>query len=443
MTTEHPPVRKREIFGWAMFDFANSSYTTVIVTVAYSVYFTQLVAPADNADFLWSIGVTVSNLLAVLFGPLVGAVADDSGRKKLFLFASYLLCVAATASLWFVRPGMVVTGVVLFIVSNLGFVFGENFAGAFLPEISTPRNIGRVSGLGWGLGYFGGLLCLVLIFPLLQGDFVAANVPGLRLAWVVTAGFFLVAGIPTFVLLKERARRGPKRTPVEYAKVGYARLADTVRSVAHFSQLARFLVAFFVMNAGFAAVIYFSAIYAQNTLGFEAGELIVLFIVVQLSSAAGALGVGYLQDRLGARASLAITLLAWIGVCVGAYFVQEKLHFFAISLVAGLCVGSLQACARAVVGMFSPIEKAGEFFGFWGLAGKAAFAVGPLAFGLLSSITGSQRLAILSVGVFFVLGLLGLLPVDEARGRQAAATWSERHGEGPGKTAAGGDAGLL
>jgi len=447
MTTQHAPVKKREIFGWAMFDFANSSYTTVVVTVAFSVYFTQLVAPSGRADFLWSVGVTLSNALVVLLAPLVGAVADDSGRKKLFLFASYVVCVAGTASLWFVLPGMVILGLTLFIVSNVAFSFGENFAGAFLPEISTAQNIGRISGFGWGLGYFGGLACLLAVFPLLRGDFVAANLAQLRLAWVVTALFFLIAGVPTFLLLRERAPRGPRRSLGGYAREGYRRVADTVHALRHFSQLARFLAVFFVFTCGLAAVIYFSAIYAKRTLGFAAGELIVLFLVVQVSSAAGALGFGWLQDRLGAILTIRITLVLWIGVCVVAYFTGSKTTFFIVSLVAGLGIGSLQSASRAMVGLFSPLEKTGEFFGFWGLAGKAAFAFGPLVFGALSSLTGSQRVAILSTAIFFIVGLVGLALVDETKGRAAAEAWDEQRrsvggpeaGGGPG-TAAGTDA---
>jgi MFS transporter, UMF1 family len=432
MTTRHSPVQKREIFGWAMFDFANSSYTTVVVTVAFSVYFTQLVAPEGSADFLWSVGVTLSNSLVVLLAPLVGAVADDSGRKKLFLFASYLVCVAGTASLWFVLPGMVALGLALFVISNLAFSFGENFAGAFLPEISTPRNIGKISGFGWGLGYFGGLACLLAIFPFLRGDFVVSNLAQLRAAWLVTALFFLLAGIPTFVLLRERAPRGPRRSVAGYAREGYRRVSATVRSLGHFSQLARFLAVFFVFTCGLAAVIYFSAIYARTTLGFEAGELIVLFLVVQVSSAAGALGFGWLQDRLGAVLTIRVTLVLWIGVCVVAFFTGSKTIFFAVSLAAGLGIGSLQSASRAMVGLFSPLEKTGEFFGFWGLAGKGAFAVGPLVFGVLSSLTGSQRVAILSTGIFFVAGLVGLALVDEKAGRAAAEAWDERRRKAPG-----------
>jgi UMF1 family MFS transporter len=426
MSTHPPPVRRREIFGWAMFDFANSSYTTIIVTVAYSVYFTKVVVGGDRADWVWSLGITISNTLVVLLAPVVGAVADDSGRKKLFLFATYLVCVVGTGALYFVVPGAVVLGILLFVVSNVAFSFGENFAGAFLPEISTPANIGKISGFGWGLGYFGGLGCLLLVFPLLRGGFTVANSHDLRLAWVVTAAFFLVAAIPTFAFLDERAPRGPRRSVLGYARVGFGHLATTVRSLRQFSELARFLAIFFVYSCGLMAVIAFAAIFAERSLGFAPGELIVLFMVLQLSSAAGALLFGWLQDRLGARATIQLTLVLWVAVCVASYFCTSKAVFWGIALAAGLGIGSLQSASRAMVGLFSPPEKSGEFFGFWGLAGKGAYAVGPATFGVLSSVSGSQRFALLSTAAFFLVGLLGMLFVDERTGHAQARAWHER-----------------
>ena len=244
------PIQKREIFGWAMFDFANSSYTTVIVTVAFAIYFTKLVAPGDQADFLWGLCITLSNIVVVILAPVMGAIADDSGRKKLFLAGTYISCVVGTAALWFVLPGMIALGMTLFIISNVAFAMGENFAGAFLPEISTPKNIGRISGFGWGLGYLGGLGCLFLIMPLIEGGFSLENVGNLRLAWVVTALFFLVAGVPTFLFLRERAPRGPSRSFAEYTRIGFSRLSTTAHSLRHFTELARFLLIFFVFSCG-------------------------------------------------------------------------------------------------------------------------------------------------------------------------------------------------
>ena len=409
------PVKRREIFGWAMFDFANSSYTTVIVTVAFSVYFTKLVAPGAGADWTWSIGVGISNLIVLVTAPIIGAIADGSGRKKLFLAATYLVCVVGTAALYLVMPGQVILGLALFVISNVAFSYGENFAGAFLPEISTPDNIGKISGFGWGLGYFGGLGSLVLIMPLIKPGFTLENLANLRLSWVMTAVFFLVAGLPTMILLKERARRGDKLSVVGYTRQGFERLLSTARALKHFSELARFLGVFFIYNCGLMAVIAFSAIYA---------DLIYLFIVLQLSAAAGALLFGWVQDRLGAKLTVQVTLALWIAVSGGAYLATTKQEFWVVALAAGLGIGSLQSASRAIVGLFSPPSKSGEFFGFWGLAQRAAYVVGPFAFGGISSLTGSQRSAILVNGAFFVLGMVAMSWISIARGRAAAERWN-------------------
>jgi MFS transporter, UMF1 family len=423
-----PPPSRREIFGWAMFDFANSSYTTVIVTVAFSVYFTRLVAPPGQGEALWGRGIALGNLIVLLLSPIVGAIADDSGRKKLFLFFTYATCVLGTALLYFVTPGQVGWGLTLFVLSFIGFSFGENLAGAFLPEISTPKNIGKISGLGWGLGYFGGLASLLLVQPLLAGDFAESNLPNLRLAWLVTAVFFLLAALPTFLFLKERAPRGTG-TFVRYVKDGFLRLGQTARSVRHFSEILRFLIVFFFYQAGLTSVVAFAGIYAANTLGFTFGELIFLFILLQLSSAGGAFVFGGLQDRIGATRTIQITLVLWILVCAGVYFVQTKGAFWGVALFAGLGIGSLQSASRALVGLFAPPEKSAEFFGFWGLAGKAAYMIGPLIFGEIAMRSGSQRIAMLSTAAFFLLGLIGMSFIDDRRGLAAAQAWHERAGE--------------
>ncbi len=423
-----PPVRRSEIIGWAMFDFANSSYTTLIVTVAYSVYYTKLVAPGAQADFLWGLGIFVANLIVMLGGPVVGAMADDMGRKKLFLAGTYLLCVGGTLALWFVKPGMVALGLALFVLSNLGFSFGENLVAAFLPEISTPENVGRISGFGWGLGYFGGLACLLLCFPLLAGDFKLENLANLRLAWVATGLFFLIAALPTFLFLRERAHRGPRRSVSEYFRVSFSRLLTTGRSLRHFSELGWFLGVFFVFSCGLTAVIAFASIFAERTLGFTSKELMLLFIALQLSSAIGAFVFGGIQDKVGARRTIQVTLLLWIAVCALAFVANSKGLFWGVALGAGFGIGSLQSASRGLVGLFSPVEKSGELFGLWGLAGKGAYMLGPLLFGAISSASGSQRFAILSTAAFFALGLVGMARVDEARGKAAAAAWAEPGG---------------
>ncbi len=424
-----PPVRKREIFGWAMFDFANSSYTTVIVTVAFSVYFTTLVAPGGRGDWLWGLGVLISNLAVLASAPLVGALADGSGRKKAFLAAAWLMCVVGTGLLWFAGPGQVALALALFVVSNVAYAMGESLVGGFLPEISNPRNVGRISGFGWGLGYFGGLACLLLVRPLLAGDFVVANLDNLRLVWPLTAAFFFAAGIPTFLFLRERAPRVAHRSLGQFAAEGVARLRATASALGHFRQLARFLVVFFIYSCGLMTVIAFAGIYSKKTLAFTANELVILFLVLQITSAAGAFAGGPVQDRLGSRRTLQWVLVLWIVVCAGAAAVTTKTGFWYIALASGLGIGSLQAASRGLVGLFSPVAKSGEFFGFWGLAMRAAYALGPFAFGSISALTGSQRTAVLITAVFFIGGWIGLLFIDEREGRVAAEAWDARAAE--------------
>ncbi|MBP1643862.1 MAG: transporter [Acidobacteria bacterium] len=408
-----------------MFDFANSSYTTIIVSFFFSNVFIQLIAAGPDADLWWGRATGLANLVVFLLSPLVGAIADESGRKKGFLFATYALCVGATAALWLVRPGEILPAIVLFVVSNIAFSFGENFAGAFLPEISTPANVGRVSGFGWGLGYLGGLLSLALVFPLVRGGITLDNYENLRLVWPVTAAFFLVAALPTFLILRERAPR--RREPFGYyLRNGFGRLGQTVHAARTFRELVRFLAVFFVFSIGLTAIIAFFGVYAVTTLHFTPVEMVLLGALLQVPSALGAVTFGLLQDRLGARRTLQAALLLWIAVSATTALVDEKRTFWFVAMAAGLGIGSLQAASRALVGLFSPVDKSGEFFGLWGLAGKGAYALGPLLFGWISSASGSQRTAALVNGAFFVAGLLGMFLIDERRGREAAAAWNGR-----------------
>jgi UMF1 family MFS transporter len=312
--------------------------------------------------------------------------------------------------------------IALFVISNVAFSFGENFAGAFLPEISTPETIGRISGFGWGLGYFGGLLSLACAFPLARAGIEMANYERLRLIWPMTGLFFLLAGLPTFLILRERA---PRRSEpfAYYVKNGFGRVADTLRSAGEFNQLVRFLAVFFVYSIGLMSTIAFFGVYADKTLGFTVLELFLLGALMQIPAALGAVVFGLVQDRLGAQRTLQIALALWIFVSVTVALATQKTTFWAIAMVAGLGIGSVQASSRALVGAFSPVEKSGEFFGLWGLAGKAAYACGPLIFGFVSATTGSQRASVWVNGLFFLVGLVALFAVDERRGRAAAAAW--------------------
>ncbi len=412
-----------EIFGWCMFDFANSSYTTVIVTFAYSVYFVETVAPGkglaqETADLLWGAANWLSQGLVLLTAPVVGAITDFSGAKKRFLFVTYLGCVLGTACLGLVGPGDVVLGLALFVISNLFYSSGENIIAAFLPEIATQDTMGRVSGLGWALGYLGGLASLGACFYFLKDGVRPEHATAVKLSFVVVAAFFFLAAIPTFIFLRERAV--PQALPAgrNYVGVGFSRVLETLRHVRRHRQLFRFLFVFLSYTCGINIVVTFAIIFAKREIGMTMESLLVFFIVMQLSASLGAFLFGILQDRMSSRLAIQLSLVLWLSVCVGGYFTRTETMLYVVGSIAGLAMGSAQSGGRALVGSFSPVDRAGEFFGFWGLFWKLS-GIGPLLFGVVR-LWVDTRTAILLTGLFFVAGMIGMLFIDEEEGKRAA-----------------------
>ena len=402
-----PPVKRREIFGWCCFDFANSSFTTIIITVVYAVYFTQVVAAGDaRAAGWWGTALAVSQLGAILIGPLLGAVADATARKKAFLLVSAVVCSLGTAALAFVGPGEIALALGLVIVANLAFSLSENLCSAFLPEISTPENAGRISGYGWSFGYCGGLLSLVLALVMLQVlDWPATW------TFLMTGVFFFGASLPTQFLLRERARPRPLAPGETYARLAFAQLGEMRRELPRHRTLAVFFGAMTLFLAGLSAVVAFAAVFATQALGMTQAEIIQLFIVLQIAGVAGALGFGHLQDKIGAKVALVGSLALWILVCVWAWACRGKTEFFLVGILAGVAMGSLQSAGRAVVATLTPAGRSGEFFGYWGFFGKLAGIVGPLVFGWVATATDVRQAILLNAG-FFLAGLLVLLPLS-------------------------------
>ena len=416
---------KREILGWCFFDFANSSFTTLIITIAFSVYFTKIVAGGSGAgDKLWGTGNAISQTLVLLTAPLVGAIADYSSRKKQFLFLSYITCVIFTALLYFAVPGAVWFALMLFIIANFAYSTGENLIASFLPEIAKPEDMGKISGFGWGFGYIGGLLCLLCCFPFLKGGFVLENAENLRRVNLIVAVFFLLAGIPTFLWVHERKKQSSLPPGMNYLTAGFAQIRETFIQIRKFRELFKFLIVFGIYNCGVTTVVYFASIYADQTIGLTPLELIQFFIITQVSSSLGALIFGFIQDKVGAKNTIYMTLMIWLVVVIGAYFSTSRNSFYIVGNLAGLGLGSSQSAARAMVGMFSPVQKSGEFFGFWGLFWKLSTAIGPFVFGHISSATGSQRTAIISTGLFFLSGIIGISFVNEKKGIEAARAYT-------------------
>lgn len=420
-----PGVRKREVFGWAMYDFANSGYTTVVITAVFAAYFVGGIAKgAPWATFAWTAALSTSYAIVMFTMPAIGAWADLRAAKKRVLVMTTTGCVLATAALA-LTPGFaggamgVALAMALVIVSNAFYSYGESLTGAFLPELATAEGMGKVSGWGWAFGYVGGMLALGLclayvLWSQARGLPAAHFVP---VTMLITAAIYGVAACATFALLPERAVPQASRGQDS----AWTQLRTTFRQARAYRDFMWLLVCTVCYQGGVAVAITLAAIYAEQVIGFVASETMVLIFVLNVAAALGAFAFGYVQDRIGHKVSLTVTLLAWIAVCVIAAWVTTKGGFWWAAAIAGLAMGSSQSAGRAMTGYLAPPQQLAEFFGLWTFATRLASIIGPLSFGAITWATGgNQRIAILSTAVLFVGGLLLLLPIDMQRGRKAA-----------------------
>lgn len=423
------PASRREQLAWALYDFANSGYTTVVLTTIFSAYFVGVVAggpggfPSGTATLLWTLAVGSANLCVLVTAPIVGAIADHRAAKKRFLLITTVGCATATALLALVGPGDVVLGLVLVVISTIMFASGENLISAFLPEIVPVRRMGRMSGYGWGLGYLGGLLTLGLCLAYIawaqqHGQVEHQFVP---VTLLITAAVFALAATPTFVWLRERTTPSPLASGINYVRTGIQRMRRTLTEAARLPDLFRFLTALAVYQSGVATVVVLSAVYAREVIGFDSQALVILIMVVNVTAAVGALLFGHLQDRFGSVPTLAITLLIWSGAIILIAVADDPVDIWLAGNMIGLAMGASQAVGRALIGQLTPVARTAEFFGLWGMANRLAAIAGPLSYGLISYWSGgNHRLAILSTLLFFIAGLLLLLRVNEQRGKAAA-----------------------
>ena len=421
----NPGVRKREVFGWAMYDFANSGYTTVVITAVFAAYFVGGIArQAPWATFAWTAALSISYAIVMLTMPSLGAYADLRGAKKKLLVLTTLACVVSTAALALAGPGSVALAMLLVIVSNTFYSYGESLTAAFLPELARPESLGKVSGWGWGFGYFGGMLALGICLGYVlwaQGRGIKAEqfVP---VTMLVTAVIYGLASLVTFWLLGERAQPNPAALRQGGLKASLQQLRRTFGQARSYRDFMWLLACAVFYQGGVAVAITLAAIYAEQVIGFQPQETMVLIFVLNLAAAAGAFGWGYFQDHVGHKLALGITLVGWIATCVIAAITTTKGGFWYAAAIAGLCMGSSQSAGRAMVGLFAPKKQLAEFYGLWTFAIRLASIVGPLSYGAITWLTGGdQRKAILSTALLFVIGLVLLMRVDIARGRQAAA----------------------
>mgnify|MGYP001068051447 CR=1 FL=1 len=408
-------VAVREVWAWTAFDFANSGYTTVVLTAVFNAYFVGVICGnASWATLLWTSVIAASNILAIVCMPFIGAATDLKANKKFWTVLTSLLCIAGTVGLAFTGSGTVWLAVFMVIVSNFAYNIGETLNSAFLPEIADEQSMGKVSGWGWSFGYCGGLLtlglslCAVLVMQA-KGVSAEGYVP---YTMVITAVVFFVAAMPLALWLKERAIPRTQANFWSLVKESQASLIATFKSLPKHKNFAWLVASGLSFQGGIAVVVTLAAVYADQAMGFTPDETILLVLLVNITAAVGAFAFGYVEDRIGHKYALMVTLLIWIAMVAVAYFAQTKPIFWIAANLAGIAMGSSQSAGRALVGVLAPEKDRAAFYSFWNMALWVANIVGPMTYGLITWMTGNdQRLALLCTGMFFVVGLILLLPM--------------------------------
>jgi UMF1 family MFS transporter len=426
---------RRERWSWYLYDFGNSAYASAVYLAVYSVYFKEQVVGGAEGTRLWGVAETIAALVVLLSGPFLGTLADFAGSKKRFLLFFTALSCVFTASLFLIQPGMIALGIGLFVLADIGYRAAQIFYDGLLPEIATPAEMGRVSGLGWAVGTVGGIIILLLLMPLeglVSGSLVS------RLAMIVTALFFALFAVPIMVWLRERARGQKLPSGENYANLAVGRLLTTFRTARGFGEFLKFIVAFFVYNDGIMIVIGFASIIGATLFGLTTQDILIFFIIVQLTNVLGAYMFGWLVDVIGGKRSLSIALVLMIAVVIWLYFARGQTTFFIIGAIAGVAMAGAQSVSRTMVALFAPPGKSAEFFGFFATFGRVSSVIAPLIFGWLAAEAatwyeagGQQvalaeqsglRLAVLSIAAFILVGLVLLTSVDERKAREAALT---------------------
>jgi UMF1 family MFS transporter len=420
----NPGVPRKEVFAWAMYDFANSGYTTVVLTAVFNAYFVGVVAQdAPWATLAWTLILSASYVVGMLVMPALGAYADVHAKKKALLAVVTVGCVLATAALAFVGPGDLWLAAALLVVSNFCFAAGVTFNSAFLPELARPEALGKVSGWGWSIGYVGGLLALALCLGYVlaaqaRGEAASSYVP---VTMLITAALFAVTSLVTFVLLKERAQPVAGASVQGVVRESTARLWHTLRHMNQFRDFGWLMLCGLLYQAGLSVVVALAAIYAQQVMQFSTAQTMVLVLVVNVTAAIGAFAFGYVQDAIGHRRALALTIAGWIAMVALASASTSVASFWIAANIAGLAMGSSQSAGRAMVAVFAPSHRLAEFYGLWNSAVWLSAILGPVTYGLVTWLTDNDhRLAMMITGSYFVAGLAVLALVDMERGRRAA-----------------------
>jgi UMF1 family MFS transporter len=416
---------RRAVRSWISYDWAISAFNTLVGTFIYNAYFTRTFAPTEEMGMaLWSRGVIATAILVALLSPILGAVADRSGRRRRYLILMTLVCAGFTVLLTFVSPNhdhAVLKALTIYVIANVAFEMATVLYNAFLPELVSEERIGRVSGYGWGVGYIGGLVVMGVALLLFVAD--ATRLPfipttdgfNIRATNLLVAIWVVVFSLPMFLFVREQA----KQTATVDIRGAFRELGRTFSEVRRYREIVKFLIARLIYNDGLVTVFIFGIIYAQATFGFGQGEILVFGIVLNVVAGLGALGFGFVDDRLGGRNTLLITLAGLIAAATIAVVAPNRTWFWAAGVLIGIFVGPNQSASRSLMGRFVPEKHKGEFFGFFAFSGKVTSFMGPMLLGALVVPFG-MRVAFSSLILFFAVGALVLLTVNEQAGIETA-----------------------
>jgi len=424
------PTDKKERVAWYLYDFANTSFTVLMVTALFPIFFRDMVttAVADGGFLgtaLWGYAGSITMIVIAVTSPILGAIADFSGSKKKFLTFYTGLCIFFNTLLFFTTKdaapvfGLPIWGwaFIIFILANIGFQGALPFYNAWLPEISDENTIGRIGGIGFAAGYVGALLTIIIAL-------VSVMILGTdsTLPFLLGAMFFLVFSIPSIKGLKNRpATARPEEEGMSLAMVGFKRVSKTLKEIRTYQGLPLFMVAYFLFSDAITTVIYYAALFGETVYAFSTTDILIFFAVTQLTAIPGAFIFGYVADRIKTKPTLMITLGIWIFALLLAFFGEGQIIWWVVGMIAGVGMGSAQSTARSMFGQYIPEEKKSEMYGFYALTGKFAAILGPAVYAFVVTAAGNAGLdlvwankyALLSVLIFFVVAFVILYFVKQ------------------------------
>ena len=395
--------QKKQIISWSLYDFANQPYTTLIITFIYSAFFVNYIAGDEQqGTFLWANAISITAITVAFISPILGAFADNTGYRKSFLVFFTLICCLFTSLLYFPDKGDVFLALTFVVISNISFEMGTVFCNSYLNDLSSKKNIGKISGNAWGLGFVGGLLALLVSFLL----FDVNNSSEVKQVNLFVAAWFLIFSLPTFFFLKDSKRQKINK---ENISSSFNSILQTFKEISKYKIIVRFLIARLFYNDGLITIFALGGIYAIGTLNFSMQEVLILGIVLNVFAALGSFVFGLIEDRIGVRKvinlSLVVLVISTFLAFISPWTIYPKIFFWISGVLLGTMVGPNQSCSRSYMAQIIPEDKKNEFFGFYAFTGKATSFLGPLMFGFLTKIY-SQQIGLLSVLVFFIIGLI-------------------------------------